>query len=151
MAAANVKISGLDALDFGARRSKVMDRVEEAVETSLEKGEAVMKEAVATRGTGNTWSRPWGPNGRTGSFPGRIDSGDMQKGVRGEITESTAHRVTGSLGWDPDSPEYIAFQDQGFRHVLTGEYVEGMMALRDGAEVTKRSLLAELDNIAKEF
>ena len=101
MASANARVSGLGALDFAKRRARLMDRVEDVMETALEKGETAMKEAVATRGTGRTWSRPWGD--RTGSFPGRIDTGHMQKEIRGEITEKTRNKVEGNLGWDDDS------------------------------------------------
>lgn len=150
MANASVSIGGLDQLlrikdiDLGAE-------FERAMEVSLEKGEAAMKEAVNTRGTGKTWSHPWGRNGRTGSYPGRVDSGDMLDGVRYEITESTAERVEGNLGWDSDSPAYIAYQDQGFTHVLNNEDIEGMMALRDGAEIAKNALLSEVEQISRRF
>ena len=146
MASARVQVGGLGALKSLARLN-LMDEVEGAVETALEAGEAAMKEAIATRGTGNTWSHPW--HGRTGSKPGRVDTGDMQNDVRGIITDRTRTEVTGNLGWDEDSPDYYRYQEQGFMHVLTGKDVEGMMALRDAAELTRNVLVDEIDNITR--
>jgi len=148
MATARASITGLDALDFRRRGETLMDKVEAAMDDALEKGERAMKDMVATRGTGKEWTRPWGRNGRTGSFPGRVDTGDMQAEIRGKVTEKTRDRVVGNLGWDEDSADYIAYQDQGFRHVLTGQYVEGMRALRDGGEIAKNALVSDLNDIA---
>lgn len=149
MASAKASFSGLDSLTKLQDRAPLMDRAQEALENALEKGEEAMKEMVATRGTGKTWSHPW--RGREGSYPGRVDTGNMQKEVRGEITERTPRRVAGNLGWDENSADYIRLQDNGFRHVLAGEDVEGMMALRDGAEIAKNSLISDLQDIASAY
>lgn len=148
MATANARVSGLGALS-ALSKIDLMGELEGALDKALEEGETVMKEAIATRGTGNTWSHPW--RGRTGSIPGRIDSGDMHKDVRGIITEKTKTKVTGNLGWDENSPDYYAYQDQGFMHVLTGKSVEGMRALRDAAEVTENVLVSEVQDIVSRF
>lgn len=150
MASASVSIGNLDQL-LRIRDINLGQEFQGAMDTAMERGEEAMKEAVATRGTGKTWSRPWGRNGRTGSHPGRIDSGDMQAEVRGIITESSDNHVEGNLGWDENSEAYIAYQDQGFEHVITGDYIEGMSALRDGAELARNVLLEEVDNIVKRF
>lgn len=140
-------VTGLDAFERRFNPKSTMDRVEAAMDSATESGREAMREAVETRGTGNTWSHPWGD--RTGSFPGRVDTGHMLDEVQGEVTERTKHSVTGMVGWKGDSEAYIAFQDQGFRHVLTGQYVEGMRALRDGSEVAKTALLSDLEEIAR--
>jgi len=142
-------VTGLDALERRFNPKTTMDRVEAAMADATDKGRDAMREAVETRGTGKTWKHPW--RGRSGSIPGRVDSGDMLDGVKGEVTERTRHSVTGVVGWDDDSEAYMAFQDQGFRHVLTGEYVEGMMALRDGSELAKTSLIADLEQIVRDI
>lgn len=146
MASAKVSVGGLGILDRLAKIN-LGDEFEKALDTALEQGEDAMKEAIATRGTGRQWSRPWGD--RTGSFPGRVDSGDMQSDVRGVVTSKTNDSAEGNLGWDENSPDYYAYQEQGFEHVITGEYIEGMRALRDSAELTKTTLIQEVEDIAR--
>lgn len=151
MASARATITGLDSLaDFGNRR-KVINQVEQAMEEATEKGERALKEFVATRGTGKTWKFPSFDTGRAGSTPGRIDSGDLQGDARGRVTEVTQSRVTGELGWDENSPFYYRLQELGFQHWITGEDIEGMMALRDAADIAKRSLIADLQNIGEDL
>lgn len=148
MAHASVSIGNLDQL-LDIANIDLKSEFEGALDRSLQKGEEAMKEAIATRGTGREWSHPWGRNGRTASKPGRIDTGEMQGDVRGVITEVSEQRVEGNLGWDDNSPLYYALQDQGFTHVITGDEIEGMRALRDAAEVTERALLDEVDGIVR--
>lgn len=142
-----VSFATLDDLESRMNPGKVLDRIEGEVEESTEKGRQVMREAIETRGTGKTWKTPW--FGRSGSFPGRVDQGDMLKDVKGEVTQRTKRAVTGMVGWDENSPLYYRLQDNGFRHVLTGEDVEGMMALRDASEVAKRALISGVEDIAR--
>lgn len=147
MASASASFSGLEALsNFGAGKS-ILDRAEDALESALEKGEQAMKEAISTRGTGNTWEKPWG--GRTGSSPGRVDTGDMLDDVDGKLTGRTNDTVTGVLGWDDNSPFYYRLQEGGFTHWITGREIEGMMALKDAADVARRSLLSDLQDIGR--
>lgn len=146
MARASASVSGLGGLSK-LSSFDLMGELEGALDRSLEVGEKAMKEAIATRGTGKTWSHPW--RGRTGSIPGRVDSGDMQDDVRGVITDRSKTEVTGNLGWDEDSPDYYRYQEYGFMHVLNGQDVEGMMALRDAADLTKATLVDEVEQIVK--
>lgn len=145
MARANASFSGLDALSNRFEQKSVLDKVEDAMETALEKGQDAMREAISTRGTGNVWEKPWG--GRAGSFPGRVDQGDMLDDVEGKLLPRTPKTVSGQLGWDENSPLYYSLQEAGFNHSITGEEVEGMMALHDAAEVARRSLIQDLEQI----
>lgn len=147
MAKASASISGLDALTRISDSKSILDRAEDALEEALEEGERAMKEAIATRGTGRTWEKPWG--GRAGSFPGRIDTGDMQDDVNGEMLPRTTNTVSGRLGWDDNSPFYYRLQEAGFTHSITGEEIEGMMALHDAADVAKRNLIQGLEQIGR--
>ncbi|QDH92194.1 hypothetical protein SEA_DEJAVU_45 [Microbacterium Phage DejaVu] len=148
MATFGVNISGLDDL-LRIERINLPDEFEGAMTKAMEQGEDALKEAINTRGTGNEWTRPWGD--RSGSYPGRVDSGDMLNAAKGKVTGKDAHSVDGELGWPEDSPEYISYQDQGFYHVLANRDIEGMMALRDSAELAERVLVEEVENIARKF
>ena len=150
MANFGVNISGLSDL-LRIERIDLPGEIKQAMDTAMEDGEDALKEAINTRGTGREWTRPWGASGRTGSIPGRVDRGEMLTKAKGATTNVARHEVDGVLGWPEDSDEYIAYQDQGFEHVITGEYIEGMMALRDSAELAERSLVNELENIARKF
>ncbi|AXC36271.1 hypothetical protein SEA_MUSETTA_49 [Microbacterium phage Musetta] len=147
MAKASANISGLDALSRVADGKQVLDFAEEALEESLEIGKEAMREAIETRGTGRTWERPRG--GRAGSYPGRVDRGDMLDDVDGKLLSRTTTTVSGQLGWDDGSPFYYSLQEGGFTHSITGEEIEGMMALHDAAEVAKRHLIQELEQIGR--
>lgn len=150
MATFGVNISGLEDL-LRIERINLPDEFEGAMTKAMEAGQDALKEAINTRGTGNTWTRPWGRNDRTGSIPGRVDSGEMLAKAKGEVTKKDAHSVDGVLGWPEDSPEYIAYQDQGFHHVIADRDIEGMMALRDSAELAERVLIEEVENVARMF
>lgn len=148
MATFGVNISGLNDL-LRIERINLPEEFDNAMTKAMDAGQDALKDAINTRGTGKTWSRPWG--GREGSFPGRVDRGDMLSAAKGEVTKKDAHSVDGLLGWPEDSPDYIAYQDQGFYHVLVDEQIEGMMALRDSAELAERVLVDEIENIARKF
>lgn len=148
MARASAEFSGLDALSrIGS--SSLLDQAEVALEDALDKGRSAMREAISTRGTGKNWEKPWG--GRTGSYPGRVDSGDMLDDVDGKLLPRTPSTVSGQLGWENGSPFYYQLQEAGFTHTITGQDVEGMMALADAADIARRSLISDLQNIAKDI
>lgn len=144
---ASFKFTGLEAIERRMNPQNTMDRIEAAVDDAAETGKQVMREAIETRGTGKTWKSPW--FGRTGSYPGRVDQGDMLKDVIGRVTARTSTYVRGLVGWTKGSPLYYRLQNEGFRHVLTGESVEGMMALRDAGDAARRSLISNMEDIAR--
>ena len=150
MATFGVNISGLDDL-LRIERINLPDEFEDAMTKAMDAGQDALKDAINTRGTQRKWSRPWGMNERTASAPGRVDSGEMLSLAKGEVTGKDAHSVDGELGWPEDSPEYIAYQDQGFYHVIIDEQIEGMIALRDSAELAERVLVDEIESIARKF
>lgn len=150
MATFGVDIRGLDDL-LRIERINLPDEFEEAMTKAMDAGQAGLKDAINTRGTGEKWSRPWGASGREGSYPGRVDQGNMLALAKGEVTGKDAHSVDGELGWPEDSEEYIAYQDQGFYHVIANKDIEGMMALRDAAELAERVLVDEIESIARKF
>ncbi|AWY05865.1 hypothetical protein SEA_PLATTE_41 [Microbacterium phage Platte] len=150
MASFNVSIDGLADL-LRIERIDLPEELEGAMTKAMDAGQDALKDAINTRGTGETWSRPWGRSGREASIPGRVDSGDMLSAAKGEVTGRDNHSVDGELGWPEDSPEYIAYQDQGFHHVIANRDIEGMFALRDAAELAERVLVEEVENIARKF
>lgn len=128
-----------------------MDSAEKVLDTELERGKEEMQGMISSRGTGKTWSAYWQKRtGREGSFPGRVQSGDMRNSVEGRVTSRTDYEIEGVLGWAPGTPDYFAYQEEGFRHTLSGGMVPGMFALRDAGEQTKARVIAALRAMAVE-
>jgi len=129
--------------DFGVKAidpDRIMRNVEGAMEAGLHEGAEMMRQFIETRGTMREWSRPWGASQRSASIPGRDDTGQMKNAVQGEIEDFSRDTIRGVLGWAPGSPLYYQLQEHGFFHVLTGEDVAAMYALRDAGEWTKEEL-----------
>lgn len=143
-----VQVSGGNDLESRLDPGRFMKRVEVVMNDVLEDGANQMQSNIETRGTGREWTRPWGPNGRTGSYPGRVDTGQMVREVQGEVIASDSNGVTGVLGWPENSPDYYRLQEHGFYHVLTQEDVEGMRALADAVDETTPRLIERLTQIA---
>lgn len=136
--------TGLENLIFNSK--SIMGEIEDALEESLNEGADEMRGMIESRGTGNQWSRP-GPSGRTGSYPGRVDSGNMLNDVESQISDRGDNYVEGWLGWKDNSPLYYRLQENGFNHRLAGRDIPGMMALRDAAEETEKILEDKLRRI----
>lgn len=105
----------------------------------------LMRRLIMTRGTGKVWSRP-GPSGRTGSFPGRVDSGDMYSAV--------AHAVSGDgrrgeFGWLDNQEPYFLYQEDGFRHWISGEHIPAMFALQDAGAAAQQVFLQRVMEAVK--
>lgn len=137
----NVKVSyGGDGSDpvkwFRAKMSRVEENSLEAVDQATDDGVAIMKEMIETRGTGRQWSGPWFGNPRTESYPGRNDSGHMRDSVTKNTPRVTEKgNIYGGFGWMRNREDYFAYQEGGFKHVISGEYIEGMYAMQDSAEL----------------
>ena len=111
--------------------SRLLDIVEKKMRETVDFGEDRMKTMIETRGTGETWSRP-SKSGRTGSYPGRVDTGKMIGGVKAEV-ERNRNSIVGQYGWIDENPEWHAHQEWGFKHAITGKFIRGMRSLRDSA------------------
>lgn len=136
----------------GATRDAMRDVLQESVDT----GADVMRDVVKSSGTNVSWRRewknpPWGNavNGRTGSFGGRIATGKMLDTITSQVDKDSKYRVRGRFGWLRGSKPYMAFQDQGFRHVLSGQYIEGMQAVRQGEEEAEIVFQTGAERVAK--
>lgn len=99
-------------------------------------GEEKIREFVETRGLNKTWRKAYvserSGKRRTGSGPGRIDSGQMRDAITSKVNRS-GDLVSVAMGWfNPDSDqEYpINYQEFGFEHE-SGEFIPGMNSLED--------------------
>lgn len=119
----------------------VEDRMWASLDDVMFEASEKMRNLIETRGTGKTWTKPWG--GRSGSIPGRVDSGYMRDQARYELRRNGSV-MTGVLGWTDNQEMYFIFQDEGFTHWLTGDDIKGMNALVDSGIWAREELLKRL-------
>lgn len=120
-----------------------------AMHAAMEMAEREGVRRINTSGTGRTWAYP-SPNGRAGSYGGRVDTGEMRDQF-GSNVEEGAGSVEGKFGWLEGTPFYFLFQEYGFRHWITGELIEGMQALREADEEAWPFFVQEADKHIQEF
>lgn len=143
----SVRINGLDRFQKKIKESYVTQELRFAMEDTVEYTQEVMREAVETSGTDKEWSRPW--RGRQYSGRGRVETGKMRDSIDTEVSVERNSDVVGRVGWLTGTPEYAKYQELGFRHWITGEFISGMMATRDGAEQGTEELLSQLNKAAR--
>lgn len=125
-------------------------------------GAEKMKEIIETKGTDNTWLRPkrakespgsGGPIGnfRTGSSPGRVNTGNMRDSVAFRF-EGGSQKTISAFGWinsrtgRGEDAEYFVAQDLGFTKGGFRRDIEvtGMFALRDARLFVTQQVLPVL-------
>lgn len=115
-----------------------------------EKGAEAAREIIRTRGRNREWARPWRSEKtgrfRSGSGPGRIDSGDMLNNITVQFQrgEKQSRAV---FGWIKTYEYYYKYQEEGFNHWISGKEIPGMFAIRDA----RREAAAEAPQIAKKY
>lgn len=140
----------------GALSGVARDEMRNVIGQSTEAGAEAMRDRVRLSGTGKTWVGDWGgyPNGtpgRTGSFNGRIATGEMLDKIVSSVDTDSKFRVRGRFGWLRGSKPYFMFQDEGFRHALTGQLIEGMQAIRQGNEVAEEVFQEGAERVARQL
>lgn len=105
--------------------------IQSAMDDAMALGVETGRDIIENSGTDRQWSREW--YGRDHSGRGRVDTGNMRDEFKAEV-DNRRQGVEGKLGWVKEQEDYFFFQDEGFTHRLTGEYIEGMMALLGASE-----------------
>lgn len=126
-------------------RTEFQNCIEKAMRGAVETGVREGRQNIETRGTGKVWSRPWGPNGRTASIPGRVDTGEMRDQFKGSVSVEKSS-VVGEVGWTGSKEDYFLYQEEGFNHWITQKWIEGMRALADAKDVAFDLLVEECEN-----
>ena len=139
-----VSISGWD----GVNEKKIADGMRKAMEETVSFTKEVIVDTIETSGTDKQWSRSWG--GRTGSGAGRVNTGNMRNSVGTDVKVLRNNIVEGRAGWLKGTPEYAKFQELGFRHWITGEFIAGMHSLLEGATQGTEEALRQLEKAAME-
>ena len=118
---------------FIAKVDRLTAEMTKVVEDMALEGEAMIKDAIETRGTGRTWAKTYYKRGiaRSASIPGRVWTGDMLRAVDTEVV-STNEMVRGTFGWINKVEDYYRLQETGFTS-NTGQEIAGMFAVHDAA------------------
>jgi hypothetical protein len=139
----------LKQIEFGIQETE-KNGVSKAAEKIGKAGEAQIREFVETRGLNNVWRKPVMSERsgrlRSGSGPGRIDSGQMRDAVTSKINKS-GDSTTVAMGWfNPDSDEEwpIQWQESGFEHE-NGAQIPGMNSLEDTLLFIKENIWGLID------
>ena len=122
---------------FEGKVKELSRRTRRAFREAVKDGEELTKDNIETRGTTKSGKR------------GRIESGAMRDSVDSKITKENQEEIEGWFGYK-DGPYWTAFQEPGFVHYGSGQFVEGTYALTDaGAEIIQ-NLKEDIDKIVKD-
>ena len=155
-----VIVRGFDSISkkVGKAGPELHRQLKGALQESLEEGRDEMRRRIGEAGTGKTWVANWdrwanAQPGRRASAPGRVASGRMQERVTFEMSSDTKYRVRGRVGWTGrlGKDRYFVAQDQGYRHHITGEMVQGMMILRDIGQFVDDRFEERAERIARDI
>lgn len=108
--------------------------VKNIVDTGITEGASVMREIISNQGTNKDWGASWPSRAqgrKSSSGVGRIDTGEMLKSVDSKIIQSSGGRTVGEFGWLNNQQDYFLYQDNSFRHWITGQTIPAMNALRN--------------------
>lgn len=110
------------ASNFRAAAAGISGDARDELQAAGEQLQAEGQRIISSTGTNREWSREW--YGRSGSGPGRINTGAMVGDYEFDIQSgSVINRLR--VGWINNFEKYYGFQDKGFNHWV-GVTVAGM-------------------------
>lgn len=121
---------------FRAIPQELEEEAERLVQGAIEEGAEAMEMVIATSGTG--WK----------DRQGRVETGKMLDHVKEFGTERDGNRVEGKFGWD-DPENYFIYQEQGFRHWISGKDVVPMHALLTGFVAAREHVIRGLGRMLR--
>lgn len=131
---------------YRSKMRPLEEGVDDAMDYAGEVGQELGRYYIETRGTGRTWAYP--RNGRSGSIPGRVNTGKMRDAFGYRKTTQGGSRQL-RVGWVSGTREdYFQLQEGGFEHP-SGIDVEGMHALQDATEEALKVLAEEIKRNVK--
>lgn len=129
-----VKGSGASPVNwFQGILSSIEKGAQEGLEEVSKTGETQIKNFITTRGA------------RTSGPQGRRRTGDMYNAVAAR----TNPRVS-NFGWINGAKPYYLYQEGGFTHSGSGEWIEGMYAVTDAADNTFQEFKAHMDQVVRD-
>ena len=132
-----MQIDGLDEFERKLDDRRVMDELESAMQKTVEFTKEVVVDAVENSGTAKSGKR------------GRIRTGRMRNSVKTDVETIGDDRVVGKVGWFNDSPEYAKWQELGFNHWISSEFITGMYSLVEGGAQGSQEASKLVDDVAR--
>jgi hypothetical protein len=131
---------GFKRLEERFTDAELLPAVESAMEEAMNAGKQRILEVIDTSGTSGPWPDPfpkiWRNSGnKTQPDGSRNDTGKMRDNIDSRVLISGRGTVRGELGWLKGTEEYFLAQEYGFYHNMTGNWITGMFAFREGKEV----------------
>ena len=118
---------------------ELMEMANDVIDEVTDDGAELMREYIMTRATDKVRER----YGREGRYrPGKA----MYKAVKSG-TKQNRRSVVGTFGWGVDgsaNEDYFRFQEEGFRHWISGEDIVPMHALLDAYMETRERFFARM-------
>lgn len=128
------KGSGPSAVNwFRGIVSNVEKGAQEGLEEVSQRGETGVRDFITSRGRPTS-----GPNGR-------YRTGEMYSKVGSATTKGKSN-----FGWINGVKPYYLYQDGGFTHVGSGQWIEGMYAMTDSADNTFEWFKAYMDQVVRD-
>lgn len=137
---------------FEVKVDRFNKKVRQVADEVATEGEAMVKAKILTSGTGRTWARTRYKRGkaRSGSFNGRVWTGDMIDAVENEVVVAPSATIA-SFGWINTFKQYFADQEGGFVHPDTGATITGMFAMGDAADNIGKIVEQKMGRVLNEF
>lgn len=133
----SMKITGFDNIEKKINESDVAKELELAMQKTVAFTKEVIVDTIENSGTEKSGKR------------GRIKTGEMKSSVDTNVDVINDKRVEGTAGWLDGSPEYAKYQELGFNHWISGEFIVGMNSLLEGAAQGTEEAVKLLDDVAK--
>lgn len=119
---------------FEQKVREITDEVRDAVIDIAQEGADEARNNVATRGTAKSGKA------------GRIETGRMINSINSEVISSGGSEVEARFGFKGE-PDYTVYQEGGFTHNRSGEWITGMYAITDAATNAEEKLRSRIGGI----
>lgn len=113
---------------------RITNEVRDAVIDTAREGAEEARNNVATRGTAKSGKA------------GRIETGRMINSINSEVLSSGGLEVEARFGFKGE-PDYTVYQEGGFTHNRSGEWITGMYAVTDAAMNAEEKLRSRVGGI----
>jgi hypothetical protein len=125
--------------DIESRYRRLRADIQAAMREAMDEGAKLGKAIIEVSGTAKSGKR------------GRIETGAMRDAFDGDVKVSSRD-IEGRLGWINEFMDYFGYQgESGFRHAISGEFIEGVRALSLASDRTWDMFTERCDQAVRRF
>ncbi len=122
--------------------SEMESEIPRIVEDAVKEGAEAMQEAIA-----QDQQTQWVGRGPYAT-QGRQDSGDFRKDIKHDV-EEYATSAKGEYGWIEGKKDYYMYQEHGFTHWITTNWIPGVQSLYHGAQRARAAVVEGIRGLFK--